>query len=201
MATAVQHASHDHGHGLDLPTRIARARIGALLLILSDAGFVLGMYVSQTYLRILNMNQAFKIPAETPPAVGVGLILSLVMVVSAAAYVWGWLGLRDGSLSRYRTGVIIAFILALAMFIAQVIVVFSIRYPTPIHGYGSLVIIMSAYHAIHLLVTSLIGFLLLGRITHNRMAGHEYVAEVSGYWWVYVAASALTTWAMLAFIK
>jgi hypothetical protein len=92
-------------------------------------------------------------------------------------------------------------VLALAMLIAQIIVVFSIRYTTPIHGYGSLVIIMSAYHAIHLLVTSLLGFLLLGRIMHGRMVGHEYVAEVSGYWWVYVALSALTTWAMLAYVR
>jgi heme/copper-type cytochrome/quinol oxidase subunit 3 len=198
MATAVQHA--DHGHGLDLTTRIARARIGALLLILSDAGFVLGMYASQTYLNILNMSNAFKVPAEKPPAVGIGLILSLVMVVSAAAYVWGWLGLRDGNMSRYRTGVIIAWVIAMILFVVQVITVFSIRYPAPIHGYGSLVIIMSAYHAIHLLVTSLIGFLLLGRITHNRIVGHEYVAEVSGYWWVYVAVSALSTWAMLSFV-
>jgi heme/copper-type cytochrome/quinol oxidase subunit 3 len=146
------------------------------------------------------MNQAFKIPAEKPPEVVIGLILSLIMVVSAATYVWGWLGLRDGSLGRYRTGVIIASVLALAMLIAQLIVVFSIRFPAPIHGYGSLVIIMSAYHAVHLLITSLLGFLLLGRITHGRMAGHEYVAEVSGYWWVYVAASAVTTWAMLSFV-
>jgi heme/copper-type cytochrome/quinol oxidase subunit 3 len=199
MATAVGHA--DHGHGLDLTTRIARARIGTLLLILSDAGFVLGMYASQTYLSILNMNHAFKIPAETPPAVGLGLILSLVVLVSAAVYVWGWLGLRDGSMSRYRTGVLIAFLLALAMLIAQIFVLFSIRYPVPIHGYGSLVIIMSAYHGIHLLITALIGFLLLGRIRNGRIVGHEYVAEVSGYWWVYVAVSAITTWAMLAFVK
>jgi uncharacterized membrane protein len=71
----------------------------------------------------------------------------------------------------------------------------------PIHGYGSLVIIMSAYHGIHLLITALIGFLLLGRIRNGRIVGHEYVAEVSGYWWVYVAVSAITTWAMLAFVK
>jgi heme/copper-type cytochrome/quinol oxidase subunit 3 len=199
MATAVDHA--DHGHGLDLTTRIARARVGTLLLILSDAGFVLGMYASQTYLSILNMSGAFKVPAETPPAVGLGLILSLVVAVSAAVYVWGWLGLRDGSMTRYRTGVLIAWVLVLTMLIAQIIQLFSIRYAVPIHGYGSLVIIMSAYHGIHLLVTALIGFLLLGRIQHNRIVGHEYIAEVSGYWWVYVAVSALTTWAMLAFVQ
>jgi heme/copper-type cytochrome/quinol oxidase subunit 3 len=199
MATAVHEA--DHGHGLDLSTRVSRARIGTLLLILSDAGFVLGMYASQTYLQILNMNGTFRGPGESPPAIGTGLILSLVMAVSAAAYIWGWLGFREGNMSRYRTGVIIAWVLALAMLVAQIIVVFSIRFAVPIHGYGSLVIIMSAYHAVHLLITSLLGFLLLGRIQHKRMVGHEYVAEVSGYWWVYVALSALMTWAMVSFVK
>jgi hypothetical protein len=59
---------------------------------------------------------------------------------------------------------------------------------------------MSAYHAVHLFITALLGFLLVGRTRHNRIAGHEYVAEVSGYWWAYVAVTALSTWAMLSFI-
>lgn len=199
MATAVHEGVHEHG--LDLATRITRARVGVLLLILSDAGFVLAMYASQAYLSILNMNHAYRVPGEAAPSVMLGLILSLAMIVSAAVYVWGWLGLRAGSMSRYRTGVIIAWVLALILLVAQVIQLFSLRYATPIHGYSSLVIIMTGYHAVHLILTSLIGFLLLGRITHGRIAGHEYVAEVSGYWWVYVALSAVTTWAMMSFVK
>jgi heme/copper-type cytochrome/quinol oxidase subunit 3 len=199
MATVVHDG--DHGHGLDLATRITRARVGGLLLILSDAGFVAGTYVSQGYLSVLNMQHQYRPTGDNPPSIVTGFILALVIVASAGIYFWGWRGLNRGDSSRYQTGVIIAWVLALIALVAQIVVLFGLRYATPIHGYDSLTLIMTAYHALHLLVTSLLGFLLLGRIRHGRIAGHEYVAEVSGFWWYYVALSAVATWAMLSFVK
>jgi hypothetical protein len=196
MSTAVHHAEH----GLDLPTRIARARMGVLLLILSDAGFVGGMYASHAYLRILSSVGVFHPKDESPPSIGLGIILALVMVVAALVYFWGWRQLAKGSLSQYRTGLFIAWVLTLIALVAQIVVLFSIHYATPIHGYGSLVTIMSAYHLIHLFIAALIGFLLVGRVRHGRIAGHEYAAEVSGYWWYYVAATAITSWAIMSFV-
>jgi heme/copper-type cytochrome/quinol oxidase subunit 3 len=199
MATVVHDG--DHGHGLDLATRITRARVGGLLLILSDAGFLAGTYVSQGYLSVLNVQHQFRPAGDNPPSIVTGLILALLMIVGAVVYFWGWRGLRAGNSDQYRTGVLIAWILALIALVAQIVVLFGLRYPTPIHAYASLAIIMTAYHGVHLLITSLLGFLLLGRIRHGRMAGHEYVAEVSGFWWYYVALSATATWAMLSFVK
>jgi heme/copper-type cytochrome/quinol oxidase subunit 3 len=195
MAT-VAHADH----GLDLPTRITRARVGVFLLILSDAGFVMAMYASQTYLAILNMNGSFRLPNEIP-SIGTGFLLGLLPLVSAAVYGWGWLRLRAGSLSQYRTAVIVAWVIVLVALVAQVIALFSLRYATPIHGYASMVTVLTAYHGVHLLVTALIGFLLIGRATRGRIAGHEYVAEVCGYWWFYVALSALSTWLIMSYVR
>jgi heme/copper-type cytochrome/quinol oxidase subunit 3 len=199
MAAAV-HGTHE-GHGLDLATRITRARVGTLLLILSDAGFVAGTYAAQGYLSVLNMQHQFRPAGDNPPAILTGLILALLILASAGAYYWGWRGLNRGDSGRYQTGVLIAWVLALIALIAQIVVLFGLRYATPIHAYDSLALIMTAYHAVHLLITSLLGFLLLGRIRHGRIAGHEYVAEVSGFWWYYVALSAVATWAMLSFVK
>jgi heme/copper-type cytochrome/quinol oxidase subunit 3 len=176
MATAV----HEGEHGLDLRTRITRARLGVLLLILSDAALIAAMYASDGYLQIL--------------------ILAAVAVVSALVYYWGFRQLQAGNMNNYRTGVLVAWIIALAALIAQLIALFSLRYPSPIHAYASLVLIMTAYHAIHLFITVIVGFLLLGRISRGRIAGQEYVAEVSGYWWYYVAIAAVTTWAMTSFV-
>jgi heme/copper-type cytochrome/quinol oxidase subunit 3 len=199
MALAAHGAEHEHG--LDLATRITRARVGALLLILSDAGFVTGMYASQSYLTLLNENHAFRPKGDNPPAILTGLILALVMVVSAAVYIWGFRQLRKGSTGQYRVGVLIAWVLAILAFIAQMVVLLSLNHPIPLDGFDSIVLITTAYHGVHLLITIIIGLLLLGRIGRGRIVGYEYLAEVSGYWWVYVAISALTTWAMVSFVK
>src|SRR5438270_4891866 len=120
MATAVPSA--EHGHELDRATRITRARLGVLLLILSDAGFVTATYASQGYLSILNMQHQFRSAGEDPPAILTGAILALVMVASAATYLWGWQRFRAGNLSQYRTGLLIAWVLVLVAFVAQLVV-------------------------------------------------------------------------------
>jgi heme/copper-type cytochrome/quinol oxidase subunit 3 len=196
MATAV----HEGEHGLDLRTRITRARLGVLLLILSDAALIAAMYASDGYLQILNVSRQFRPASDSPPSIGVGLILAAAAVVSALVYYWGFRQLQAGNMNSYRMGVLVAWIIALAALIAQLIALFSLRYPSPIHAYASLVLIMTAYHAIHLFITVVVGFLLLGRISRGRIAGQEYVAEVSGYWWYYVGVAAVTTWAMTSFV-
>jgi heme/copper-type cytochrome/quinol oxidase subunit 3 len=196
MATAVSHEEH----GLSLPTRVTRARLGVLLLILSDAAFVGAMYVSQAYLHILNSSGQYRAGVQ-PPSVVAGLILAAVVAASAAIYFWGEQGHRAGHLDRYRTGLIAAWVLVLIALVGQLVVLFGLRYSIPENGFASLVMVMSAYHAVHLLVTALIGFLVLGRVLHGRIAGHEYITEVTGYWWYYVAATAVTTWLMLSFVR
>jgi len=199
MATAV-HAPHEH-HGFDPALVPSRARIGVLLLILADVAFVAALYVSDAYLRILNIGGQFHPAREATPSAGAGLLLTIMMVVSAACYYFGDRRLQAGNVNQFRTALIVAWVLTLIAFVAQVVALFSLRYPTPIYAYGSVTLLMTAYHGVHLFITALIGFLLLGRVTRGRIVGHEYIGEVTGFWWYYVALTAVTSWAMMAFVK
>jgi hypothetical protein len=56
------------------------------------------------------------------------------------------------------------------------------------------ILLLTWYTAVHLLLAALIGLLLLGRVLRGRIAGHEYIAEVTGYWWYYTVIASLLVW-------
>jgi hypothetical protein len=50
------------------------------------------------------------------------------------------------------------------------------------------------FAAIHLLLATIIGLLLGGRVLRGRLAGHEFIVEVTGYWWYYTVIASLLLW-------
>ena len=65
---------------------------------------------------------------------------------------------------------------------------------TPFHAYESLLMLITWFTWVHFLLAMIIGLLLLGRILRGRVAGHGYIAEVTGYWWYYTVISSLLLW-------
>ena len=50
------------------------------------------------------------------------------------------------------------------------------------------------FTAVHLLLAAIVGLLLGGRILRGRLAGHEFIAEVVGYWWYYTVVASVLLW-------
>jgi len=67
-------------------------------------------------------------------------------------------------------------------------------YSTPYDAYESVITLLTWFTAIHLLLTAFIGLLLSGRIMRGRIAEHQYVVEVTGYWWYYTVVASLVLW-------
>jgi cytochrome c oxidase subunit 3 len=199
MAATLESGAHAE-HGLSYATRSTRARGGVLLLILSDATFILAMMASQVYLHGLNVQGQFHPHGEQPPSFAVGLIMTLVVAASAGIFYWGTTRLRNHDMRGFRLATIVAWVLMAVAMVGQIALFFSIRYPAPTHAYGSVVQIMTGYHAIHLFLGVLIGFLLIGRIVRGRIIGYEYVVQGAGYWWYYVAVAAAITWLFTALV-
>jgi len=70
----------------------------------------------------------------------------------------------------------------------------TLRYVTPTSAYGSVQLLVAWFTAIHLLLAVFVGILLGGRILRGRLAGHEFIAEVTGYWWYYTVVSSVLLW-------
>ena len=65
---------------------------------------------------------------------------------------------------------------------------------TPFHAYESVLMLITWFTWVHFLLLTIIGLLLLGRVLRGRLAGHGYIAEVTGYWWYYTVLSSLLLW-------
>jgi hypothetical protein len=57
--------------------------------------------------------------------------------------------------------------------------------------------LVAAFNSIHIFVLSVIGLLLGGRLINGRIAGHEFIPQVVGYWWYYTVISGVILWLFL----
>ena len=193
--TTLEHETHE----LAPHIRVARARAGVLMLIISDALAVLAIIVGGGYLSALNTENQFRIAGDHPPAFLPGLLVAIVLVLSGLAYYWWERNIRQraGTQSANQQ---IFFLLSWVFMIVAMVVQFVISitlnrgYSTPYDAYESVITLLTWFTAIHLLLTAFIGLLLSGRIMRGRIAGHEYVVEVTGYWWYYTVVASLVMW-------
>ncbi|MGO9902687.1 MAG: cbb3-type cytochrome c oxidase subunit I [Solirubrobacteraceae bacterium] len=187
VAVAGAPAAHPPAHDQALAVRIA-----VLLLIVSDAVFVGAMYVVFAYLHALHTQGQFKPSAEAKPSVVGSLLVTAASVAAASIYYWGQRGLRSGNGGRVRAGVMGAVVISLVALVGDVLVFGGLNYPSPLHAYGSFISLFILYHAVrHLVVGVLIGALVLGRLYSGRLAGRDYVIQVTGWWFTWIAFTAV----------
>jgi hypothetical protein len=169
------------------------------MLIISDALAVLAIIVGGGYLSALNSENQFRIAGDHPPAFLPGLLVAIVLVLSGLAYFWWERNIRQRA-GTLGTNQQIFFLLSWVFMIVAMVVQFVISitlnrgYSTPYDAYESVITLLTWFTAIHLLLTAFIGLLLSGRIMRGRIAGHEYVVEVTGYWWYYTVVASLVMW-------
>ena len=184
----------EHTHELEPHVKVARARAGVLMLIVSDALAVLAILAAGGYLSALNTEGQYKIAGDFAPPFVPGLLIAIGLVLSGLAYfLWERRARKPG-----QTGQALFFLLALVLMLAAGVgetwIGETLRYGVPIHAYESVQLLVVWFAAIHLLLAAIVGLLLGGRILRGRLVGHEFIAEVTGYWWYYTIIASLLLW-------
>jgi hypothetical protein len=184
----------EHVHELEPHIKVARAKAGVVMLIISDALSVLAILAGGGYLRALNTEGQYKIAGDFAPAFVPGLLIVVGLVLSGISfYLWERRARKDG-----KTGQAFFFLLALVLMlaagVAETWIGAALRYGIPISAYESVQLLVTWFTAVHLLLAAFVGILLGGRILRGRLAGHEFIAEVTGYWWYYTVVASVLLW-------
>jgi len=186
--------SLEHTHELAPHIKVARARAGVLLLMVSDALAVLAILAGGGYLSALNTEGQYKIAGDFAPPFVPGLLITIGLVLSGLSYFWWERRARRPGGTGQTLFFLLALVLMLAAGVGETWIGAALRYGIPIHAYESVQLLVVWFAAIHLLLAAIIGLLLGGRILRGRLAGHEFIPEVVGYWWYYTVIASLLLW-------
>jgi heme/copper-type cytochrome/quinol oxidase subunit 3 len=185
----------------DVGSRGRQVRLATLLLIVSDATFVLAMYLGFLYLHVLNTQGQFTAHESKPSILG-SVLVAVGSLLAASAFAWGQRGLRSGNSRRVRAGVTTAWVISLVALVGDVLIFGGLNYTLPLHAYGSFMGLFIIYHAIrHLMIAVVVGALVLGRLYSGRLAGRDYVLQATGYWFWWIAITAVIMTVLMATIK
>jgi len=184
----------EHVHELEPHVKVARARAGVLMLVLSDALVVLAIMAGASYLRALNTEGQYKVAgAYGPPFVPELLIMIGLLLSGLAYYLWERRASKPGETGQ-TPFFLLALVLMLAAGVAQTWIGVTLRYGVPLQAYESVQWLITWFTATHLLLAVVVGLLIGGRILRGRLAGHEFIVEVTGYWWYYTVVASVLLW-------
>jgi hypothetical protein len=186
--------SLEHIHELEPHIKVARARAGVLMLILSDALAILAILAAGGYLRALNTEGQYKVTGDFAPAFLPGLLIAIALVLSGLAYYWWERKVRMPGEADQPLFFLLAWVLMLVAGVGETWIGAALRYGTPIHAYESVQLLLPWFTAVHLLLAAIVGLLLGGRILRGRLAGHGFIVEVVGYWWYYTVVASVLLW-------
>jgi len=192
--------SLEHVHELEPHIKVARARAGVLLLIVSDALAALAILAGGGYLRALNTEGQYKVAGDFAPALLPGLLIMIGLVLSGLSYFWWERRARRPGVAGQALFFLLALVLMLAAGVSETWIGAALRYGIPIDAYESVQLLVTWFTAVHLLLAAFIGLLLGGRILRGRLAGHEFIPEVVGYWWYYTVIASLLLWLFGAYL-
>ena len=180
--------------------KVARARSGILLLIISDALAVVAIMAGAQYLHALNTEGQYKVAGDYAPSFVAGLLVMIGLLLSGLAfYLWDRRASKAG-----ETGQTLFFLLSLLIMLAAAVgetwIGATLSYGVPIQAYESVHLLITWFTAVHLWLAAIIGILLVGRILRGRVAGHEFVVEVSGWWWYYTVVASILLWLFATYL-
>ena len=164
------------------------------MLIVSDALAVLAILAAGGYLSALNTEGQYKIAGDFAPSFVPGLLVVIGLVLSGLSYFWWERRARRPGGTGQTLFFLLAVVLMLAAGVGETWIGAALRYGVPIHAYESVQLLVVWFAAVHLLLAAIIGLLLGGRILRGRLAGHEFIPEVVGYWWYYTVIASLLLW-------
>jgi heme/copper-type cytochrome/quinol oxidase subunit 3 len=185
--TTVQENHGEHTHD------VARSqRLGVFLLILADAVFVFGLVFTYFYLRGLNTDGAWIGKGDATVSPAWNWLIAAVVVLSALAYQWGEHRGRAGDRRSLSAGTTVALALVVADLAIQVWRILVSPGTVGNDAYASITVTMGAAHVFHLLLTLFVGLAIWFRVRRGLTDGIEGKhATLVGYWWMWVAGSAV----------
>ncbi len=186
--------SLEHVHELEPHIKVARAKAGVVMLIISDALAVLAILAGGGYLRALNTEGQYRIAGDFAPAFVPGLLIAIGLVLSGISYYWWERRASKAGETGQTPFFLLALVLMLAAGVAETWIGGTLRYGVPISAYESVQFLVTWFTAVHLLLAAFVGILVGGRILRGRLAGHEFIAEVTGYWWYYTVVASVLLW-------
>jgi heme/copper-type cytochrome/quinol oxidase subunit 3 len=114
----------------------ANINIGARLLASAIAFFFMAFVFAFLYLRALNTAHSFREPHVTPP-IGWGVAILVCVIGATAVFTTARTQLGDGSASGWRTGSLVALLLALAATVLQLIEYYNLHFGATSGGLAS----------------------------------------------------------------
>lgn len=191
-------AAGELGHDLSADAHVSKEvkdrqwRMVVIGLLISDIVFVLGLFFAYLYLRALNVNNMWKPASVHAPSYALSLLVVGLVVASAAAFRYGDLGIRRGSVPRLRSGVALALIFWIAELVAACYQLATVSFPPSAGAFASSFYALAGYHVFHLVLGLLLGLGLLNRVVHGRYNEQNYTqVQVVGYFWYWVMLMAL----------
>ncbi len=195
MSTSLEQVHTEHG--LAPQVQVARARIGVLMLMLSDALSVIAVLAGGGYLSAMNTEGQFRIAGDKAPTFLPGLLVAIVLLLSGFVYYWWERSARKSGGGGPLILVVLAWVLMIGALVGQIWIGQTLGYAEPFQAYQSVILLLTWYTAVHLLLAAIIGLLLVGRVIRGRIAGHDYIVEVTGYWWYYTVIASLLMWVFI----
>lgn len=192
--------SLEHVYELEPQVKVARARAGVLLLIISDALAVVAIMVGAQYLLALNTEGQYRIAGDYAPPFVAGLLVMIGLLLSGLAYyLWERRASKPGETGQ-TPFILLALLLMLVAAVGEIWIGATLSYGVPIQAYESVHFLITWFTAVHLVLAFIIGILLGGRILRGRLAGHEFVVEVTGYWWYYTVVASILLWLFATYL-
>ncbi len=188
MTTAAPEGPVMHESPLDVGLR---QRLGVLLLIAGDVAFVLSLVFTYLYLRGLNTEGAWIPQGGRVVGTGLGWVIAAVMVGSWLAYRWAETGAHRPE--RLQVGLLTATLLVLADLVLQAYQLGTAGIKVHDGAYASSWMALAGYHAVHLALTLFIGVGIWNRARLGLLASNTWHVRLVGYWWAWVAVSAVLT--------
>ena len=113
-------------------------------------------------------------------------------MLSALAYGWGERRARAGDRGKLLAGTALAMVLLLADLGVQLWRMVTMPFSVGDGSYASTIMVMAGAHVFHLLLTALLGIAIFNRTRHGLISDAAlWHARVVGYWWTWVAISAV----------
>lgn len=187
LAETEGHASHH------LPPEVVarQQRRAVQLFILADMVFFACMLFAYFYLRALNVNGGWIPSGGSTAHAWKSWLVAAVTVLSALTYRMGQRSLAEGDRNSYSSR---SFAAVLLVVLAAALVIYQISsWPVLMSdgSYASMFIVMTWVQLFHLLLLLVISVGVVNRGRMGRLDGHPTHAVLVGYFWYWVALTAV----------
>jgi heme/copper-type cytochrome/quinol oxidase subunit 3 len=206
MDTALSSGGHaEHGvekSAEEIAFNERKVRFGMFLYVLADVLFVIFMLVTYPWLRAYNTDNGwFPFAGMALPDQGTSLTLILLMVVSAAFFFLGFLGIRAGNQTILRVCMLFSWLLILAALIGQVKFMGAQQFAAADGTFADTWLLFSGYHIYHLLWAVFLGLGITIRSFHGKYTQAHHLGVVTiGYFWYWAALTPVIFYVLMALL-